>query len=330
MKKTILIILTVLLLGCEQAIPIVEPVVDPITEDEPLINYFADIESSGTEGTENTEFVFSVNSNDIVAKWIIDGENLPSLSSRSAIEDEITYSFSSGTHTIGVLTENGAEDEVEITVSPIETIFKLSAVTRDTTTEFSLDYPILTIDGIEFNIETTDELSITETEFQRIVSLSIEVDFIDYFCFVNDNALQVHGIDLKNMNISDMNKMIKILFPERFEPVTPDYSETRFNLSGYDGAYSEHLTITETYAVIGGTREYYDDMDVLYIDETRKLMINTTIDNKDSFLFINNNMYEFFGIDLSNMSYSELVITADVLNRYPEETVWVLVEEFNP
>ena len=314
MKKTFLIlIITIILLSSCEVI-------------QSVINYFIDIEASNTTGTVNTDFVFTANTNDVITDWIIDGT--PVLTTARTISDnELSYSFNTGNHLISVITHNGAMDEIEINVSGLETVFSLSAYTREATTEIYLDYPILTISGIDYDIENTEDLNITETEFTRIVNLNITVDQIDSFCFVNDNAMQIHNIDLNNMSIADMTKMIEILFPERYEPEIPDFTDTVYSLTGHTGSISDRLTVFDDRLQLTSEVLMYVDY-YSYGDGLRYVGLNVTIDNSDSFLFVNNNMLTFFGIDLSNMSLSELGITADILNRYPEEGILVLQEVY--
>ena len=329
MKKIFIILLTIFMLSaCDQIIETIEETTDII------INYFVDIEPSKTTGTENTEFAFTADTNDVVASWIIDGAIIPADYARSAADNDndndLIYSFSSGIHTIGVLTTNGATDEVEIIVSAVDIVFNISAVTGENTTEIYLDYPLLTIDEIEYNIETTTDLNITETESQNIVYLNIAVDNTDSFCFINNNAMEVYNIDLQTVTVSQMHELIMMWFPERYEvaePEIPYYDDTRFNLSGYGGPVSDTITAYIVKAVINGEDWFYSDHAV-YINEIRRVVLTMQIDNKDSFLFINNNMYEFFGIDISDMSYSELIIAADILNRYPEEGLSELMEVY--
>ena len=326
MKKIFLILIIgiVFLTGCE--------IIDSeITAIQDYINYFVDIEASRTTGTENTDFIFKANSNDIVDSWIIDGETVENEAMRAVSTDnELIYSFTSGSHTISVTTQNGATDEISIIVDPVETIFNLSAVNGDNTTELYLDFPVLTISGIDYDLKTTEGLDITETEYTRKINLAITVDFEDSFCFVNNNAWTVYGIDLNNMSIDDMSQMIEILFPERYlppAPVIPDYTDTVFSLSAQNGSVSDYLQVYDTYLEAGTNTLIYTDL-ATYADNLRYVSLSATIDNLDSFLFVNDNMMTFFDIDLSDMNYSQLVITADILNRYPEEGILVLQEVY--
>lgn len=293
-----------------------------------IINYFVDIEPSKTEGTENTEFTFKANTNDIVDQWIIDGAVIPASYVRSANDNDLVYSFSSGTHTIGVLTNNGATDEVTISVSPVETVFNISAITGENTTEIYLDYPLLTIDGSEYNIETTGSLNISNTETHNIISIQIIVDQTDSFCFINNNAMEVYGIDLNAVTISQMHSLFLLWYPERYiepEPEIPFYSDTRFSLGGHSGATSDHLKVFDEYVEIDSETFLYVG-NAVYMDDLRIVVLSMQYDNKDSFLFINGNMFNFFGISFDDMSYSDFIITADILNRYPEEGILDLME----
>ena len=325
MKKLFLILTALIIFtGCEA-------MQSEITAIEDYINYFVDIEASRVTGTENTDFTFTANTNDIVESWIIDGETVENEAVRAVSTDnELVYNFTPGSHNIAVLTQNGAMDEVSIEVDEVETIFTLSATTGEATTEFYLDFPILTISGVDYNIETTENLNITETEYLRIVNLQITVDQQDSFCFINDNAWNIYGIDLQNMSIADMDTIIEIFFPERTEPIIPeipDYIDTIFSLTGNNGSVSDYLTVYDDSFHAGDTVQTYTEL-ATYADDLRYVSLSATIDDLDNFLFVNNNMMTFFNIDLSNMSLSELTITADILNRYPEEGILVLQEEY--
>ena len=195
---------------------------------------------------------------------------------------------------------------------------------------------ILKFDGTEYNIETMAPdvngmpVITSYTETQRTISIQITIDSFSSFYFINNNMLNIKNIDPQNMNCEEFKEMLSFIYPPP-EPEIPEYSGTRYGLSGYFGVVTDHLVVSEASIMIGGIVYFYDEMDnITYVDDTRKISINMTIDNKDSFLFINGNMLSFFNIDLADMSMDELLITADILNRYPAENVWVLKEEYNP
>lgn len=351
-KLSLFLFVIVLFTGCEAV--------------QSFINYFVDIESSELVGTENTEFVFKANSNDIVDQWIIDGaiisaryanysytaddaadnfnlmsqafKNSPDMKSSAYIRstanaNELTYSFSSGSHTIGVLTNNGATDEVQISVSPVDIIFKMSAVQRAATTEIYLDYPILTVEGVNYNVETDTNIpfvSLSNTETDNIISISMEVDFEDFFYFMNDNALNLENIDINNMSIADMNKMIMILFPERYIEPEPPYDLVIYNVSGVQRAQSQSVGIYSEYITIAGQTIENKDISTVYMDGNKNYMIGLEVDFSDFFLFMSGNTLNFFGFDQSDMTYDEAVIFADILNRYPAEGILELKAVYNP
>ena len=219
------------------------------------------------------------------------------------------------------------EDEIipEITREIIYTnIFKISGSQGDITTPLELSGSILKYNDTEYNIETMTPdvnglpVKTTYTGTERIISIDIEIDFFTSFYFINNNMIDIKNIDPQNMRADEFKEILTFIYAPP-EPEIPVYSETRYHLSGYSGDNSDHLTVNETYILINGIYEFYDEMDAVYIDNVRKIMINMSIDNKDSFLFINNNMFNFFGISFDDLSYSELIIACDVLNRYPEE-----------
>ena len=234
--------------------------------------------------------------------------------------------------------ENVVQEKItaEITqTEPViyENVFKISGYMGAETTPLELSEPIISFDGTEYNIETMAPdvngmpviTSYTDTE--RIISVQITIDNFSSFYFVNNNMLNLKNIDPQNMCADEFKEMLSFIYPPP-EPEIPEYSETRYYLSGYSGAVSDYLIVSENSIMIGGIVNYYEDLDKVYIDDIRKIMIDMTIDNKDSFLFVNNNMYDRFGIDFTDMSYDELVIAADILNRYPEETLWDLMEVY--
>ncbi len=298
---------------------------DPAGEIEAItdyFNYFLDIEANKTTGTVNTEFTFKANTNDTLTEWIIDGEANPI--SRGP---KLSLWFTPGLHTVGATTLSGESDSIDIIVSELEIIFRLSSYGGEITTPFYADYPILNFDGTEYNIESGvsgSSVTITETETQRIISISIAVDGEDSFYFINDNAFNLLGIDLNNMGYDNLLTMIDKIHPEITDPV---YSQTVFKLTSQPKTESDYLIVYEDRIYVDSVMFFYTDY-ATYGEDTRYINIPVGIDNKDSFLFINNNMQTFFNIDLSAMSYNELVITADIFNRYPEEGILELQEGY--
>lgn len=319
MKKIFLMLIISILIfaSCEQV--------------QDFINYFVDIEAEKTEGTVNTEFEFTANTNDIVSSWIIDGSEIPARYTRNAEGNDLSYSFNSGSHTIEVITENGATDSIEISVLPVDTVFTMSGVQRAATTEIYLDYPILTVDGTEYNVETTDggyHFIVSNTETSRVVNISMEVDSEDFFYFMNNNAYNIEGIDINNMSIEDVHKMIRILFPERYIEPEPPYSIEKYSLSGVQRAATQLLYVYPDNITVNGTEIYFDDITAVYGNDTKTYMMGIEVDSSDFFLFMSGNCQNFFGFDPMDMLYDEFVILSDIIRRYPEENIWDLSEEY--
>jgi len=220
--------------------------------------------------------------------------------------------------------------EDEITVEPeiiiFQNIFKISGYSGSETTALELSDPIIDFDGTEYNIETMTpdvnglpvKTSYTDTE--RIISVQITIDSYTSFYFINNNMIDIKNIDPQNMNGEEFQEMLTFIYPPP-EPEIPEYSETRYHLSGHGGAVSDQLIVSEDSIMIGGIVNFWEEMNKVYSGDVRKIMIDMQINSSDSFLFINNNMYEFFGIDFTDMSFDDLIIAADILNRYPEETI---------
>jgi len=223
---------------------------------------------------------------------------------------------------------------IEIEPDPIYiNVFKISGCIGSETTPLELSGLIIDFDGTEYNIEEMAPdvnglpVKTTYTETERIISIQISIDNFSSFYFINNNMLDIKNIDPNNMNGEEFQEMLTFIYAPP-EPEIPEYSETKYHLSGYGGDSSDRLIVFENRIMIGGIVDFYDEMDIVYINDIRKIMIDMSIDNKDSFLFINNNMLEFFGISFDDMSFDELIIAADILNRYPEEGMLELMEVY--
>ena len=222
----------------------------------------------------------------------------------------------------------------EIIPDPVYTnVFKISGTMGNITTPIELSESILTFDETDYNIEemTPDvnglPVKTTYTNTDRIISMQIEIDSFSSFYFINNNMIDIKNIDPDNMSTDEFQEVLSFIYPPP-EPVIPEYSETKYHLSGHSEAVSDSLSVSVNSITIGGIVNYWDDMNIVYIDDVRKFMIDMSYDSYDSFLFINNNMYEFFGIDFTDMSYEELIIAADILNRYPEEGIRDLWKDY--
>jgi hypothetical protein len=228
--------------------------------------------------------------------------------------------------------EPETEEEPEIII--YENVFKISGYSGAETTPLELSEPIIDFDGTEYNIETMApdvnglpvKTSYTDTE--RIISIQIIVDNFSSFYFINNNMLDIKNIDPDNMSAEEFKEMLTFIYPPP-EPEIPEYNETKYHLSGNSGAVSDYLIVSENSIMIGGIVNFYEEMNKVYIEDIRKIMINMKIDGSDSFLFINDNMQNFFNIDFADMSYNELIISADIINRYPEEGILELQEVYS-
>ena len=108
--------------------------------------------------------------------------------------------------------------------------------------------------------------------------------------------------------------------PAEEEPVIEPIPEPEYlimyRLSGYQRA--ETILWSDDYSVFP-----------FVIDGLIKtIQVGVEVDRSDFFLFMQGVSQNFFGFDLSYMTQQELDWMAEVLQRYPEESIWVLQEEW--
>lgn len=71
------------------------------------------------------------------------------------------------------------------------------------------------------------------------------------------------------------------------------------------------------------------ELDRYVIDTTEYIQMLIEVDCNDSFLFMNNNMYDFFGIGLQEMITEEYNIVIEIVGLFPELEIKELQEEYN-
>ena len=293
MKKLLLLFMiaflfmtVILLSGCEQgAIPA-------------ILNWFVKIESSETTGNTETEFVFTANSNDTILQWDIDGE-VVCINERSATGTTLKYTFDAGEHKISVITENGAIDEITVIVEEEETeeeteaivytnTFKVQGVQRAATDIITLEGSVLIHNDTEYNIETMIAgvqglpVIVTYTDTTRIINILLEVDVEDFFLFMNNNALNIHGIDLTNMTETEFQELLVLLDPPPESP--PAYSLTVYNIQGVQRVNTQIIDID-----IDGNIRINDEITEfpgVVEDDVLKVNIVLEVDAEDFFFFM--------------------------------------------
>jgi hypothetical protein len=189
MKKisAIIIIMTMLVMSCEKLNESVNSILD----------YFAELTVNTTEGTPETEFTFTIDTNDELEG--IYANDILLEDSRS-----LNYTFDPGNYTIEVKTINGANDSVDILVNEIPIIYEtrfIINVTDDHTidTPMELNYPILTLDGIDFDLEEMNPnvngfpVKTVYTDTERLVYLDITCSWgTNSFLFRNAYNWSMH------------------------------------------------------------------------------------------------------------------------------------------
>lgn len=213
--------------------------------------------------------------------------------------------------------------------------FSITVTLTGTTTPLSIDYPIITYDdGIIFNIETMEPnvnglpVKTTYTETERIISIHIDVDTYSQYYFVNNNMINKYGIDPANMSLAEFQEMLTFLYDPT--PPLPDYTDCMYSLFGVITGYpSDNFIVGHGQFLINGISYRNEDFPYVGADPVI-VQIQIYVDTSDSFFWFNNNALTYFNIDLSCMTLDELIIMADLIKRYPEESWMDLKAEYNP
>lgn len=320
MKKIFLILIAISFIGCAA-----------------VESWFAIFTANKTQGNPETVFEFTVDTNDDIEGIYVNGAK--QIISRNTVYE---LSFPVGEYEVSIITVNDAEDSLTITVEEIPVIpepviytnvFKVSGYMRDTTTVLSLDWPILTYDGLYYNLSTmtpdVNGLGVKTSYVgnERIIEVAIDCSFYSFFYFMNDNMLNIEGIDSNNMSESEFIRMLTFIYAPP-EPEIPEYSITRYHLSGYSRSATDELIVTEGNIILKGITYDDDYFPSVYSGDTRTVQVGIDVDFSDYYLFMEGNTMDKFGFGLSSMTRDEFVWISDVIRRYPEESIWVLQEEW--
>ena len=192
------------------------------------------------------------------------------------------------------------------------------------TTQLDLRENILSYDGTDYDLDhdSSFPFDITTDGDIRTIDMWIYVDSFSSFYFVNNNMLNIKNIDPLNMTEAEFQTMIGFIY-------SPEDNHRFYNLNGYNGAVTDYLIVSDSEIIRNGVTFVDPELNVTYSGDDTIFSFWIFRDNKDSFLFMGTVMVDFFGIDLTRMSRAEFIIAADILNRYPEESLADLQGVYN-
>jgi hypothetical protein len=327
MKKIILIFMALLILGCQ-----LEPEVTVAPE---VTDYYASITVNESVGFPHTDFIFNVDANDEVVSWTDNGKEM--IKTRS-----LENNFSVGTHTIEATTTSGETVSLEIEVLEKEYVTRFEIVpilyTGNETTKVEINYPILTREGIDYNIEdlapgnTGRPVQCDFTETERIVYINMFLETgTDSFIFHSNNIYVYLDFYYDEIYLTQLQELLEFLYYVEPEPdpiPEPTYSDVSFNLSHIiTNAHSNIVLLEERYILDGVSINYKDAVGSI-VNDIKIINIRINVGAKDDFLF--RLMDHFFSFDFVEMTKEEVIKSIEILNRYPEEDLYDLVREYDP
>jgi hypothetical protein len=297
-----------------------------------IIDYWASL-SGTTEGTTETQFIFDVDTNDDSYTLYCDDVEL--LDSRST-----GYTFESGEHEISVITTNDATDTMTITVSVPEIIVIPEITTRfiihkTSTDDFaenvaSLNYPILTFDGNEYDVSTmnTDVAGFLVIArmvgYERQIHLYMNIlDGQDTFLFHSGNMLSRLGFTVDELSPSNMDILLDYF---NREEVAREAVGIRFELSITKSNYFSEYDMLETSYIFDGVETVYTEaVGDVSEDGIKTIVLGVVIRSEVDFMLRSGNFLKFFRFELEQMTLEEVRIALDVLDRYSPATLLDLV-----
>lgn len=318
---------------------------------EEPVSWFADLFSDKAEGYENETFTFTVDTNDEVIEWYIDGEAV-----QSAGETEIQFQFEPGIYTVGIETSHGLTDQIIISVleiveeveeepeipaedPPEETepevipepepdpYFTFSTVLTEWSglSELSYSGSTLQYNQVSYDLETMDgvvgtPVTVIDTDYGR--HITIEIGCYDWI---------IEGLD--GQKTEDLTEEEFISFLENLylmeEPV-PVYDYTLYSLTGHVQNEYDSFFVDNDNIIINGESFTDDDFPFVYVDNFRVMQIQIDIEQADSWFWYNTNLSTYFELDSTRLTRDELIIMADMIARHPDENWVELQAVYNP
>ncbi len=194
-------------------------------------------------------------------------------------------------------------------------IFSVVGYNGIDTTTLDLRGNILSYDGTDYDITgNSNPFTITTAGEIRTISMWIYVDSFSSFYFMNNNMMNIKGIDPLNMSELDFLAMLNFIY-------SPEDNHRFYKLNGYNGVITDNIVVTDSLIIRNGISFVDPELNRIISGDDTIFSFWIFRDNQDSFLFMGSNMIDFFGIDLTRMSRAEFIIAADIFNRYPEESL---------
>ena len=201
-------------------------------------------------------------------------------------------------------------------------------------TRVTLDFPILTRDSVEYNIETMASdvnglpVKTTYSDTERLVYIDMDIEKDNNFIFRTDyNMNLILGFTLAELDTTNMGLLLEYVNYIPPEEMIPDFDTVLFNLTGTVGTMDSFKLTSYSY-LINGVETTFINATGVQVGTVKTIPIHINVGDKDDFLL--RNMYEFFRFDFNDMTIEELTKAIDILERYPEEDLWDLVREYDP
>lgn len=322
MKKVILILMTMLVFSCGQI--------------NSIKGYFAELTVNQTVGTTETEFIFDVNTNDELIGIYSNGELLES-------KGLTGYTFDAGEYLISAETANGAYDELTITVDAWDksiiytTRFIINVLnTHGADTPMALNYPILTHNGTEYDLEEMTPnvngfpVKTVYSGTERLVYVDIDCSFgRNSFIFRTAENWAIH-LDFLREELTVENMGALIDFVHYVEP-EPDFDTVTFNLQGFERDNQQTLTAEDDRYILDGVETKYIDVNFPVVDGVKNISITLFVGHRDGFLFHSGNMQRFFGFDFVDMTIKEANKAMNILYEHEGvSNIYNVVYKYNP
>jgi len=314
-KLSILILLTIITLtSCDQ-----------------IASFFATLTANRTEGTTEDEFTFTVDTNDTVIGWYVDGQSINR--SERSISSE-SFIFEPGNHTITVETENVDPVSVSVYVyepvvdppadtEPVPLKFTIELFERAEISPVSYNSPILKYDITELNLLTMSTnlpyTTITATDFSdyRLIYLKMGVPA----------WLLEHMANYPNTEISEADFIVYLNEVKTAVEPVPVIAETVFSILAATSNIPDTFSVSDTEVTISGVSTDFSDLPSTISGTTQTLHISFKVDSSDATIFYGDNLQNFFGMDYPCLALDELKTVAEILRRFPEESIVDLAGE---
>lgn len=316
MKKIILILTAVLLLSCEQI--------------DSVISYFVELSADTTTGTTDTVFYFDIDTND--DSYILYCNNEILESNRST-----GYTFDSGDHEIKVVTSNGKEDSINISVEYNTRFIITENLVYDTSDSIHLNYPTLELDGTYYNVETMTpdveglpvKTSYTDTE--RLVYITMDILIgRDSILFHSNNMIDFVGFTEDELTVENMELLIEY-FNEDEIPPEETFTSVKFNLLRNETDNLSTISFTDDSYILDGVETIFQDAEGTIVDDVKTINITVNIESHDDFIARGNGALElYFELTNTDIDSDTFLLIMDILDMYDGSNLLDVIYYYNP